>query len=169
MSDDLTIAYMLGVEDMRSKLHKQADEIERLRAENEKFYKQAEMNARLLTENASLRAENETLRRDVKTAVMGDSAELQDVKRENEKLHREAAIRIDQIEREQEAHLRTIADYNRAAVKIEKLRKALKPFVKLQATFMASCNGAPDDYLIAENLSCGILRAAAAAIRECGE
>ena len=86
MSDDLTIAYMLGVEDMRSKLHKQADEIERLRAENEKFYKQAEMNARLLTENASLRAENETLRRDVKTAVMGDSAELQDVKRENEKL-----------------------------------------------------------------------------------
>lgn len=62
MSDDLTIAYMLGVEDMRSKLHKQADEIERLRAENE------------------------TLRRDVKTAVMGDSAELQDVKRENEKL-----------------------------------------------------------------------------------
>ena len=33
-----------------------------------------------------LRAENEKLRRDVKTAVMGDSAELQDVKRENEKL-----------------------------------------------------------------------------------
>ena len=33
-----------------------------------------------------LRAENETLRRDVKTAVMGDSAELADVKRENEKL-----------------------------------------------------------------------------------
>ena len=37
MSDDLTIAYMLGVEDMRSKLHKQADQIERLRAENEKL------------------------------------------------------------------------------------------------------------------------------------
>jgi hypothetical protein len=37
MSDDLTIAYMLGAEDMRSKLHKQADEIERLRAENEKL------------------------------------------------------------------------------------------------------------------------------------
>ena len=35
--DDLTIAYQLGVEDMRSKLHKQADEIERLRAENEKL------------------------------------------------------------------------------------------------------------------------------------
>ena len=37
MSDDLTIAYQLGVEDMRSRLHKQADEIERLRAENEKL------------------------------------------------------------------------------------------------------------------------------------
>ena len=37
-------------------------------------------------ERNKLRAENETLRRDVKTAVMGDSAELQDVKRENEKL-----------------------------------------------------------------------------------
>ena len=82
-----------------------------------------------------LRAENETLRRDVKTAVMGDSAELQDVKRENEKLHREAAIRIDQIEREQEAHLRTIADYNRAAVENEKLHQSLEQlglfFVKI--------------------------------------
>ena len=37
MSDDLTIVYMMGVEDMRSRLHKQADEIERLRAENEKL------------------------------------------------------------------------------------------------------------------------------------
>ena len=34
MSDDLTIAYMLGVEDMRDTQHKHADEIERLRAEN---------------------------------------------------------------------------------------------------------------------------------------
>lgn len=39
-----------------------------------------------LEEITRLRAENETLRRDVKTAIMGDSAELQDVKRENEKL-----------------------------------------------------------------------------------
>lgn len=60
--DDLTTAYILGVEHIRDKMHKQADEIERLRTENE------------------------TLRRDVKTAVMGDSAELRDVKRENEKL-----------------------------------------------------------------------------------
>jgi len=30
--DDLTIAYQLGVEDMRSKLRERADEIERLRA-----------------------------------------------------------------------------------------------------------------------------------------
>lgn len=37
MNDDLMIAYQFGVEDMRSKLHKQADEIERLRAENEKL------------------------------------------------------------------------------------------------------------------------------------
>ena len=40
----------------------------------------------LTKEISRLRDENETLRRDVKTAVMGDSAELQDVKRENEKL-----------------------------------------------------------------------------------
>lgn len=31
MSDDLTTAYLLGAEAMRSKLHKQADEIECLR------------------------------------------------------------------------------------------------------------------------------------------
>jgi regulator of replication initiation timing len=37
MTDDLTIVYQLGVEDMRAKLHKAADEIERLRAENEKL------------------------------------------------------------------------------------------------------------------------------------
>jgi cell shape-determining protein MreC len=42
-----------------------------------------------------LREENETLRRDVKTAIMGDSAELQDVKRENEKLR--AAFRVNML------------------------------------------------------------------------
>ena len=53
MSDDLTIAYMLGVEDMRSKLHKQADEIERLRAENEKL-----LNANLSLRNKYLRLQH---------------------------------------------------------------------------------------------------------------
>jgi chromosome segregation ATPase len=88
--DDLTIAYQLGVEDMRQKLHKQADEIERLRAAYEamdKMLREANQHfMRIDMERNKLRAENETLRRDVKTAVMGDSAELQDVKRENEKL-----------------------------------------------------------------------------------
>jgi len=40
MSDDLTTAYLIGAEHMREQLHKQAD-----------------MNGRLLTENAELRAE----------------------------------------------------------------------------------------------------------------
>jgi hypothetical protein len=39
-----------------------AHQIEQLYDENAKFYAQAEMNARLLTENASLRAENKMLR-----------------------------------------------------------------------------------------------------------
>lgn len=37
-SDDLTTAYMLGVEHMRDKLHKQADEIERLRSAMHDIY-----------------------------------------------------------------------------------------------------------------------------------
>ena len=37
MSEDLTTAYLLGAEHMRDKLHKQAEEIERLRVENEKL------------------------------------------------------------------------------------------------------------------------------------
>jgi hypothetical protein len=148
--DDLTIAYQLGVEDMRSKLRERADEIERLRAENE------------------------TLRRDVKTAVMGDSAELQDVKRENEKLHREAAIRIDQIEREQEAHLRTIADYNRAAVENEKLRRAMHDIYEVYAGYDGILIETSRDYLkrmIIEmsKIAAEHKLAAAAAIRESGE
>ena len=66
-----------------------------------------------------LRAENETLRRDVKTAIMGDSAELTDVKRENEKLR--AAFRVnmlrafphtshDEIDAEIEAAIRESGD-----------------------------------------------------------
>ena len=65
-------------------------EIARLRAQYEamdKMLREANQHfMRVDMERNKLRAENETLRRDVKTAVMGDSAELQDVKRENEKL-----------------------------------------------------------------------------------
>lgn len=65
MSDDLTIAYMLGVEDMRSKLHKQADEIERLQQLNE-----------------YLRSEKERLSKDVYNLIL----KKEEVKTENEKL-----------------------------------------------------------------------------------
>lgn len=41
--------------------------------------------------------------------------ENEDLRAEIEKLHREAAIRIDQIERDQEAHLKTMADFNKQA------------------------------------------------------
>ena len=117
MSDDLTIAYQIGVEDMRQKLHKQADEIERLRAENEKLRDAYDTDALTISYNLGY-----TCGKDI-------------AKDEIEKLHREAAIRIDQIEREQEAHLRTIADYNRAAVENEKLHQSLEQlglfFVKI--------------------------------------
>jgi hypothetical protein len=83
---------------------------------------------------------------------------------EIEKLHREAAIRIDQIEREQEAHLETIADYNWAAVENEKLRLALLPFARIAADY--------EDWET-EKITMIVLlyhlRAAAAAIRESGE
>ena len=70
MSDDLTIAYQLGVEDMRSKLHKQADEIERLQQLNE-----------------YLRSEKERLSKDVYNLIL----KKEEVKTENEKL-REALL-----------------------------------------------------------------------------
>ena len=87
---------------------------------------------------------------------------IEALRAENEKLHREAAIRIDQIEREQEAHLRTIADYNRAMVKNEKLRAALKPFA--DKAVEADKPYAPD---ITEDY--WLWRAALAAIRESGD
>lgn len=74
--------------------------------------------------------EIERLRKDVKTAIMGDSAELRDAKKEIERFKREAEIRLDQVKREQEAHLRTITDYNRAAVDNAKLREALNTLAK---------------------------------------
>ena len=87
-----------------------ADEITRLRAENEKLRDAYDTDALTISYNLGY-----TCGKDI-------------AKDEIEKLHREAAIRIDQIEREQEAHLRTISDYNRAMVKNDKLHKALKPF-----------------------------------------
>jgi len=138
MTDDLTIAYMLGVEDMRAKLHKTADEIERLRAENEKLRDAYDTDALTISYNLGY-----TCGKDI-------------AKDEIEKLNREAAIRIDQIEREQEAHLRTIADYNRAAVKNEKLRAALKPFA----------DAVTDEYSWKYDINSDDFRAAAAAIRE---
>jgi type I site-specific restriction endonuclease len=96
---------------------------------------------------------------------------------ENEKLHREAAIRIDQITREQEAHLRTIADYNRAAVENEKLRAALKPFAAIDTLFCDSDEMEFELWLLVKadgtidrpTIKVGDLRAAAAAIRESGD
>lgn len=148
MSDDLTIAYMLGVEDMRSKLHKQADEIERLRAENEKLRDAYDTDALTISYNLGY-----TCGKDI-------------AKDEIEKLHREAAIRIDQIEREQEAHLRTIADYNRAAVENEKLREALKPFAE---KYTIKDDSLPNEHNALALINVGDLRAAAAAIRESGD
>ena len=112
-----------------------------------------------------LRAENETLRRDVRTAVMGDSAELQDVKRENEKLR---------FERDTIGEANYINGWNDAInsseamqglrAENEKLREALKPFAYYASQI-------PDD--ISDTCSAsgtvGDLRAAAAAIRESGE
>ena len=86
--------------------------------------------------------------------------ENEELRAENEKLHREAAIRIDQITREQEAHLRTIADYNRSRVQSEKLRLALKPFADAVLK---------DEYSWKYDINSDDFRAAAAAIRESGE
>lgn len=152
--DDLTTAYILGVEHIRGKMHKMADEIERLRAENE------------------------TLRRDVKTAVMGDSAELRDVKRENEKLR--AALVVEGQSSEKE-NRRKRAYYNEVitAEKViselraenERLRDVLKPFADysdcLNEEEVETGNLAKD--YDNQPVKIHYLRAAAAAIRESGE
>ena len=117
-------------------------------------------------ENERLRAENEKLRDAYDTDALTISYNLgytcgKDIaKDEIEKLHREAAIRIDQIEREQEAHLRTISDYNRAMVKNDKLHKALKPFADAVLK---------DEYSWKYDINSDDFRAAAAAIRESGD
>lgn len=119
-----------------------ANEIERLRAENEKLRDAYDTDALTISYNLGY-----TCGKDI-------------AKDEIEKLHREAAIRIDQITREQEAHLRTIADYNRAAVKNEKLREALNGWQEWWE--LPWQDKRPD---IAEL----IYRRAAAAIRESGD
>ena len=72
--DDLTIAYQLGVEDMRSRLHKHADEIERLRLELDMVQATilvpSQKDDRRTIER--LRAENERLREALKN-VLDDS------------------------------------------------------------------------------------------------
>ena len=92
------------------------------------------------------------------------AVEIGRLRAENERLHREAAIRIDQIKREQEAHLRTISDYNRAMVKNDKLHKALEPFARIAEDY--------EDWET-EKITMIVLlyhlRAAAAAIRGSGE
>jgi hypothetical protein len=118
-----------------------ADEITRLRAENEKLRDAYDTDALTISYNLGY-----TCGKDI-------------AKDEIEKLHREAAIRIDQITREQEAHLRTIADYNRAAVKNKKLHKALEPFA----------DAVTDEYSWKYNINGDDFRAAAAAIRESGD
>jgi hypothetical protein len=123
-----------------------ADEITRLRAENEKLRDAYDTDALTISYNLGY-----TCGKDI-------------AKDEIEKLHREAAIRIDQIEREQEAHLRTIADYNRSRVQSEKLRSALEPFARMAADY--------EDWET-EKITMIVLlyhlRAAATAIRESGD
>lgn len=104
--------------------------------------------------------------------------EIERLRAENEKLHREAAIRIDQIEREQEAHLKTMAELNEQIASSKQLRdfivqysqrygrmrEALKPFAYYASQI-------PEDVSNTASASgtVGDLRAAAAAIGETGE
>lgn len=78
-------------------------------------------------ENERLRAENETLRRDLKTAIMGDSAELRDVKRENEKLRkalRPFASYSDWLSEEEKETGNRVKDTDNYSVSIQYLRAA---------------------------------------------
>ena len=127
-----------------------ANEIERLRKENEQLRDAYDTDALTISYNLGY-----TCGKDI-------------AKDEIEKLHREAAIRLDQIEREQEAHLKTIADFNKQAemngrllTENAELREALKPFAYYASQI-------PNDVSDTASASgtVGDLRAAAAAIRE---
>ena len=98
--------------------------------------------------------EIEKLRRDVKTAVMGDSAELADVKRENERLCKEN-------ERLEDTRIEFIGMINKLIDERVKMRKALNPFAYYASQI-------PEDVSNTASASgtVGDLRAAAAAIRD---
>ena len=66
--DDLTTAYLLGAEQMRDKLHKQADEIEKLNDTRIDYI--VKIN-KLIDERANLKKENERLRK-VLTAIVNE-------------------------------------------------------------------------------------------------
>ena len=110
-----------------------------------------------MDEISRLRAENERLRRDVKTAIMGDSAELADVKRENERLCKEN-------ERLEDTRIEFIGIINKLIDERVKMRRALNPFAYYASQI-------PDDVSDTAPASgtVGDLRAAAAAIRESGD
>ena len=122
-----------------------ANEIERLRAENEKLRDAYDTDALTISYNLGY-----TCGKDI-------------AKDEIEKLRREAVIRIDQITREQEAHLRTIADYNRSRVQSEKLRKALKPFAE---KYTVKDDNLPNEHNALTLINVGDLRAARKALGE---
>lgn len=60
--------------------------------------------------------------------------------------------------------------YSESIGEREKLRAALKPFAELWSIRLIAFNTeAPDDYTFRQSISCGIVRAAAAALKETGE
>lgn len=101
-------------------------EIAELRAENGKFFKQAEMNARLLTENASLRGDNENLRLklDMQQATILVPSQKDDQRR-IERLTSALKEALDEA-----AALRAqIYRAEKAVAEIEKLRKILQALI----------------------------------------
>ena len=136
-----------------------AHEIERLRAENEKLRDAYDTDALTISYNLGY-----TCGKDI-------------AKDEIEKLHREAAIRIDQIAREQEAHLKTMAELNEQIASSQQLRdliaKYSQQYVRMREAlkpFAYYASQIPDDVSNTASASgtVGDLRAAAAAIRESG-
>lgn len=109
------------------------EENERLRAENAKFYKQAEMNARLLTENSSLRADKENFwsqrnqyKREYEEAVSFVEKVRDDLSEEITRL-RAAYEAMDKMLRESNQHfMRVDMERNKLRAENEKLRAAFR-------------------------------------------